>query len=119
MSDNDFGLSSGDEEDWAAATVVYDTAKHNLEGDEAATPPAKRLKTGGTTTSWSSPNRLLANKILTEKFGLNGFRLEQEAAINRLLDGGSAVVVFPTGGGKSLCYQVRLLTRLACDAKSV
>ncbi|KAF2424911.1 ATP-dependent DNA helicase [Tothia fuscella] len=47
-----------------------------------------------------------AVKILNERFGIPGFRLEQEAVIARLLHGESAVVVFPTGGGKSLCYQV-------------
>lgn len=103
MSDDEFGLSSGDEAEMAAAaTMPASSGKHQL-GSEDATHPAKRLKTAQVS---SASNRLLANKVLKEQFGLNGFRLEQEAAITRLLDGGSAVVVFPTGGGKSLCYQV-------------
>jgi superfamily II DNA helicase RecQ len=68
-------------------------------------------------------------KVLNEQFGLSQFRLEQEAVIARILEGGSAVVVFPTGGGKSLCYQVnhcissnshlkRLVERRVCDAAS-
>lgn len=46
---------------------------------------------------------------LTRNFGLKAFRLKQEQAISRILGGGSAVVIFPTGGGKSLCYQVPAL----------
>ena len=48
----------------------------------------------------------IAIKVLNQSFGLDRFRLDQEAVISRLLDGGSAVVIFPTSGGKSLCYQV-------------
>lgn len=46
---------------------------------------------------------------MTRSFGLKAFRLKQEPAIARILGGGSAVVVFPTGGGKSLCYQIPAL----------
>jgi superfamily II DNA helicase RecQ len=35
--------------------------------------------------------------------------LKQEQVISRILNGGSAAVVFPTGGGKSLCYQIPAL----------
>jgi ATP-dependent helicase YprA (DUF1998 family) len=65
---------------------------------------------GDLTITTPSPNTALASKILKDRFALNSFRLEQEGAITRILDGGSAVVVFPTGGGKSLCYQVCDLT---------
>jgi superfamily II DNA helicase RecQ len=51
----------------------------------------------------------LANDTLKGVWGYSSFRLEQEAAITRLICGGSAVVVFPTGGGKSLVYQVPAL----------
>ena len=43
---------------------------------------------------------------LKERFGFDGFREGQEAAISRLLAGKSVLAVFPTGGGKSLCYQL-------------
>jgi hypothetical protein len=99
MSD-DFGLSSDDEADLLAAAAGAANGKHaHDEADDTTMHPNKRMKIS------ASPSRVLANKILQERFGLNGFRLEQEAAITRVLDGGSAVVVFPTGGGKSLCYQ--------------
>jgi ATP-dependent DNA helicase RecQ len=44
-------------------------------------------------------------RLLQEKFGLPNFRSGQLAVIQRLLDGKSAAAIFPTGGGKSLCYQ--------------
>jgi len=43
---------------------------------------------------------------LKDRFGFDGFRDGQEAAIRRLLDGASVLAIFPTGGGKSLCYQL-------------
>ncbi len=45
-------------------------------------------------------------QILRSLFGLNAFRPGQAAVINRLLAGKSAAAIFPTGGGKSLCYQL-------------
>lgn len=43
---------------------------------------------------------------LKELFGYSNFKGEQEAIISHLLEGGSAFVLMPTGGGKSLCYQL-------------
>ena len=51
----------------------------------------------------------LAEQILQGTWGFPHFRLKQQQAIARLIEGGSAVVVFPTGGGKSLVYQVPAL----------
>ena len=44
--------------------------------------------------------------ILKEVFGFNEFREGQEKVINSLLSGNSTLAVFPTGSGKSLCYQI-------------
>src|SRR5690606_30756259 len=49
---------------------------------------------------------LSAHGVLREVFGLEAFRPGQEAAVRALLDGRDAQVLLPTGGGKSLCYQV-------------
>jgi superfamily II DNA helicase RecQ len=48
----------------------------------------------------------LARRILAEKFGYDNFRHEQEAAIENILAGKNTLVIFPTGAGKSLCFQV-------------
>lgn len=47
--------------------------------------------------------------LLNESFGFNAFRLGQEAVIRCLLEGRSAGAIFPTGSGKSLCYQLPAL----------
>lgn len=44
--------------------------------------------------------------LLTRHFGFDRLRPGQEAVISRLLDGKSAAAIFPTGAGKSLCYQL-------------
>lgn len=52
-----------------------------------------------------------ALSILEHTFGYREFRGEQEAIINTVIDGGDALVIMPTGGGKSLCYQIPALVR--------
>ncbi len=50
-------------------------------------------------------------EVLRRVFGFPGFRGEQEAAVNHVVAGGDALVLMPTGGGKSLCYQIPALCR--------
>ena len=45
-------------------------------------------------------------QILKDRFGHERFRGQQHDVIERILEGGHALVIMPTGGGKSLCYQV-------------
>ncbi|MGK7295629.1 MAG: DNA helicase RecQ [Candidatus Wenzhouxiangella sp. M2_3B_020] len=49
--------------------------------------------------------------ILREVFGFDAFRGCQEAIVDALIAGRNALVLMPTGGGKSLCYQIPALVR--------
>ncbi len=52
-----------------------------------------------------------ALEILHRVFGYESFRGQQAAIIERVIEGGDALVLMPTGGGKSLCYQIPALVR--------
>jgi ATP-dependent DNA helicase RecQ len=59
----------------------------------------------------SAPDAL---SVLNSVFGLPGFRGAQEEIVRHVTDGGNCLVLMPTGGGKSLCYQVPSLLREGC-----
>lgn len=52
-----------------------------------------------------------AQQILSSVFGYMEFRGQQAAVINHLIEGKDALVLMPTGGGKSLCFQVPAIAR--------
>jgi ATP-dependent DNA helicase RecQ len=49
--------------------------------------------------------------LLQSVFGYPSFRGQQQAVVEHLSEGGDALVLMPTGGGKSLCYQIPALLR--------
>src|SRR5690242_6714786 len=55
-----------------------------------------------------------ALSLLNSVFGLPGFRGELEKIVRHVTDGGNCLVLMPTGGGKSLCYQLPSLLREGC-----
>ena len=50
-------------------------------------------------------------QILQHVFGFPDFRAPQDEIISTLVDGGDVLVLMPTGGGKSLCYQIPAIAR--------
>ena len=51
------------------------------------------------------------SQVLAEVFGYTSFRGDQQQIVEHVTAGGDAVVLMPTGGGKSICYQVPALCR--------
>jgi len=49
--------------------------------------------------------------ILERIYGYSNFRGDQESIINHVIEGGKAFVLMPTGGGKSICYQIPSMCR--------
>ena len=55
-----------------------------------------------------------ALSVLNHVFGLPAFRGSQQEIVRHVTDGGDCLVLMPTGGGKSLCYQLPSLLREGC-----
>lgn len=58
-----------------------------------------------------NPTTDSAQHLLQSIFGYEQFRDQQEAVVSHLINGEDALVLMPTGGGKSLCYQIPALVR--------
>ena len=73
--------------------------------------PASNIAPARGRESGAAPDALA---VLNAVFGLPGFRGAQEAIVRHVTDGGNCLVLMPTGGGKSLCYQLPSLLRDGC-----
>ena len=62
-------------------------------------------------TLTASPTSTAPLDILQQVFGYPAFRGQQAAVVGHVCNGGDALVLMPTGGGKSLCYQVPAIAR--------
>jgi ATP-dependent DNA helicase RecQ len=73
--------------------------------------PASNIAPARDRGSDAAPDALA---VLNAVFGLPGFRGSQEQIVRHVTEGGNCLVLMPTGGGKSLCYQLPSLLRDGC-----
>jgi ATP-dependent DNA helicase RecQ len=74
-------------------------------------PPAALRKSASLLPLAPAPGLAEAQHVLEEVFGYPSFRLHQADIIDTLIAGGDVLALMPTGGGKSLCYQIPALVR--------
>ena len=104
------------------SSTVVDTSFSNFTTTSTSTYASSISVNGYTyikpvkaTTHWTDPKtspyypEML--KVLKSRFGLESFRPKQELAIAYALSGRDVLVLVPTGGGKSLCFQLPALCR--------
>jgi ATP-dependent DNA helicase RecQ len=79
-------------------------------------PSKSTTKSSAKSTKKTDANQSSVDLIgpLKEYFGFDAFRGNQEAIIHNLLKGNDIFVIMPTGGGKSLCYQLPALSSNGC-----
>jgi RecQ family ATP-dependent DNA helicase len=107
LDEDDYG-SIGDDD----ILLAESTGGNKHGGSHQSCPdqsPSKKRKTEPAGLTSQATVVSIAEAILKRTWGFPTFRLKQEAIIAWLITGRSAAVVFPTGGGKSLTYQIPAL----------
>jgi ATP-dependent DNA helicase RecQ len=92
----------------ASKTTIKKTATKKVSSEKAIS------KKNTVEPSEVSEHSYDIRKYLLEYFGFDKFKGTQEQAINSLLNGKDTFVIMPTGGGKSLCYQLPALMMEGC-----
>jgi ATP-dependent DNA helicase RecQ len=93
----------------AKATAKTKSGKNSGQPNgQEKTGQADQNQANKTQTNQSGSSPVLGDPlaVLKDRFGMDDFRDGQHAVIERLLAGKNVAAVFPTGGGKSLCYQL-------------
>jgi ATP-dependent DNA helicase RecQ len=101
---------SGDPEDDAYLRHLAGMeASLELDGDDGGFAPPAPVRAAPTAPTARRPSDRPSPEELLRLLGLTAFRPGQREAVQAALDGRDALVVMPTGGGKSLCYQLPAL----------
>src|SRR5438128_2364701 len=94
-----------------ATTIKKASAKTTAKKTTSDQPP-KKASSGKKASA--AEHSYDIHKSLFNYFGFDKFKGRQEDAINSLLNGNDTFVIMPTGGGKSLCYQLPALIMEGC-----
>ncbi|SCZ90878.1 BZ3500_MvSof-1268-A1-R1_Chr1-3g02341 [Microbotryum saponariae] len=100
--DEPLTLDDDDDMLFVESTTSRRTGRAAPAGDKSDVDPALAIVAPRLNHPWSRD----VAKALRQRFGLTGFRANQEEAINATLAGKDVFVLLPTGGGKSLCFQL-------------
>lgn len=86
-------------------TTTTSTMPHDKDTNPSPLPSSSSIDWENGSFSWTEQ----ASSLLQSHFKMDAFRPLQRSCVNAILSGRDAILVMPTGGGKSLCYQLPAL----------